>query len=108
MDQQQDPNQPPQRVDMTHLLGKIKNTQYARLPDSTMTICVLYLHNGHVVLGKSACVDPEAFNQAEGEKYAFEDAINNLWPLEGYLLQEDVYRFRLLQESPPNKPVEPQ
>lgn len=91
MDQPQEP-QLPNRVDITHLLSKVANTQYAVLPNSTVTLCVLYLKNGHVIVGKSACVDPGSFNQAEGEKYAFEDALNELWPLEGYLLQEDRHR----------------
>lgn len=84
--------QPRTRVEITDLYDKIIRTDYARVEDTTMTLCVLHLKNGHTVIGKSACVDPKQFNQALGEKYSFEDAINNLWPLEGYLLQEDIYR----------------
>jgi len=82
----------PNSVTITSMAEKINEVHYATLPNTTMTLCVLYMKNGHVVVGKSACVDPANYNQALGEKYAYEDAINQLWPLEGYLLSEDIYR----------------
>lgn len=89
MDKQQDTL--PTKVDLTDMMAKVERTDYARLSDGKTTLCVLHLKNGYTIVGKSACVDPANFNVAVGEKYAYEDAINQLWPLEGYLLAERRY-----------------
>lgn len=49
------------------------------------------LVNGFTVLGRAACVDPANFNMELGRKYAREDAADQLWKLEGYLLQNTLY-----------------
>jgi hypothetical protein len=82
----------PVRVTLDGMQAKVKSTTYTRLPDTTTTICQLTLENGYTVLGTSACVDPKQYNQALGEKYAYEDAINKMWPLEGYLLAEQRFQ----------------
>lgn len=51
-----------------------------------------FLPNGFQIgYGESACVDPNEYKQADGEKYAKErcitNASNKLWELEGYLLK---------------------
>lgn len=56
------------------------------------TICSLRLKNGFTVRGESACVDPANYNKELGEKYAYEDAIKNLWPLMGFALKDRLYR----------------
>jgi len=43
------------------------------------------------MINKMREVDPAKFNQALGEKYAYEDAINKMWELEGYLLSNEIY-----------------
>lgn len=92
------PETKPQRtaVSLNDIQGKVKKTTYTVLPDTTTTICQLHMENGYVILGTSACVDPTKYNQALGEKYAYEDAyedaINKAWPLEGYLLAEEIYQ----------------
>ena len=65
---------------------------YTVLSDYRTTICQLTLRNGFTVIGKSACVDVRNYNQALGEKYAYEDAISKVWELEGYLLKETLYQ----------------
>ena len=90
-----DPNQPPSQrtaVSLSDILNKVKKATYTVLPDTTTTVCQLHMENGYVILGTSACVDPAKFNQALGEKYAYEDAVNKAWPLEGYLLAEEIFR----------------
>jgi hypothetical protein len=79
-------------VSLNDIQGKVKKTTYTVLPDTTTTICQLQMENGYVILGTSACVDPAKFNQALGEKYSYEDAINKAWPLEGYLLAEEIFQ----------------
>lgn len=54
------------------------------------------LKNGFTILGRAACVDPNNFVLAVGRKYAREDAANQLWRLEGYLLQEKLFKEDLV------------
>ncbi len=86
------PETKPQRTTVTleDIQRKVKQTTYTVLPDTTTTVCQLRMENGYVILGTSACVDPTKFNKAIGEKFAYEDAINKAWPLEGYLLAEEL------------------
>lgn len=79
------------RVTVTDMEAKMKNVEYHILPGTTMTICQITMENGYVVLGSSACVDPENFNEALGEKYSYEDAVSELWSLEGYLLAQERF-----------------
>ncbi len=55
-----------------------------------LSICILVMQNGWTVIGKSACAAPENFNAELGRKFAYEDAIRQVWPLEGYLLRETL------------------
>lgn len=52
-----------------------------------LTVCVLVMKNGFTIIGKSAPADPENYNRELGEKFAYEDAVRQLWPLEGYRLR---------------------
>lgn len=79
-------------VTIASIHNKIKAAIYTLLPDGRTTIYQLTLENGHTVIGKSACVCAENYNQALGEKFAFEDAVNSIWPLEGYLLHEKLFQ----------------
>lgn len=55
-----------------------------------LTICILVMKNGFVLIGKSAPASPGNFNKELGEKIAYEDAIRQLWPLEGYALKNKL------------------
>lgn len=55
---------------------------------SLLTFCVLVLKNGFTVTGESACASPENFDAELGRKIARQNAINKIWPLEGYMLKE--------------------
>lgn len=55
------------------------------------TVISYRLPNGFSVLGRSACVDPANFDPELGRKYAYEDALSQLWQLEGYRLQCRLY-----------------
>lgn len=78
-------------VSLNDIESKVTRTVFSVLPDTTTTICQLFMENGYVILGTSACVDKTKYNQALGEKYSYEDAINKAWPLEGYLLAQQMY-----------------
>jgi hypothetical protein len=87
------PNEPVKRtsVTTTDMQEKTKKVEYYVVPDTTTTLCFMHLHCGFLITGKSACVDPAKFNQALGEKYAYDDAINKMWELEWYLLSNEIY-----------------
>jgi len=82
------------KVNLESMLGKIKGITYTLLPDNKTTICQLTLENNYTVNGHSACVDITNYNKDLGEKYAYEDAVKQLWPLEGYLLAENIWKTK--------------
>lgn len=49
------------------------------------------LECGFTVTGRAACVDPKNFDLEFGRKIAREKAEDQLWALEGYRLQWDLY-----------------
>lgn len=53
-----------------------------------LSICILVMRNGFTVIGKAAPASPENFNRDLGRKYAYEDAVRQLWPLMGYSLRD--------------------
>lgn len=53
-----------------------------------LSICIVVMRNGFMVIGKSAPASPENFDPDLGRRFAYEDAIRQLWPLEGYALRE--------------------
>jgi hypothetical protein len=57
---------------------------------SLLTFCVLVLRNGFTVTGESACASPENFDAELGRKIARQNAVNKIWPLEGYLLKQQL------------------
>ena len=76
------------KVTIEKIESKIKGETYLVLPDGRTTLCILDLENGYTIKGLSACVDPAEFDLSLGREYAFEDALRQIWPLEGYLLAE--------------------
>jgi hypothetical protein len=63
-------------------------------PARLLTLCVLVLDNGWTIVGKSAAASPANYNRELGQRLAREDAIRQMWPLEGYRL-----RSRLAAEA---------
>lgn len=55
-----------------------------------LSICLLVMDNGFTVIGKSAPASPENFNPELGRKFAYEDAIRQLWPLMGFELRSHL------------------
>lgn len=79
----------PNRVTLDSMIAKIVTEDYIHPPTIPhMTICVITLANGFALVGKSAPADAENFNLELGRKFAKEDAIRQMWPLEAYALRE--------------------
>lgn len=55
-----------------------------------LTLCVIVTKAGFTIIGKSAPASPENFDADKGRIFAREDAIRQLWPLEGYALREKL------------------
>lgn len=57
-----------------------------------VTVVVAKLPNGFTIVESSACVDPANYDEELGAEYCKKRIENKLWELEGYLLQEELYR----------------
>lgn len=83
------------RVTREGMEARLASCEYLRI-GATVTLCHLTLDNGYSVRGESACVNPANFDQALGEKYAYENAFSKLWPLFGFALAEERFRVGLV------------
>lgn len=82
------PQDPKVSLTLADILDTIQRADYVVLPNSTTTVCQLTLKNGYTVIGTSACVDPRKFNKAIGEQISYDNALDKIWELEGYLLKQ--------------------
>lgn len=80
-------------LESLHALADSGHTEYNHLA-GTLTHCTITLPCGFQVTGESACIDPGNYDEALGREIARKKAINALWPLEGYLLANDIYRAK--------------
>lgn len=80
------------RVTLESMGAKIVKIEY--LYHKHLTICILEMQNGFFVVGESAPASIANFDADLGRKFAYENAIRQLWKLEGYALRD-----RLSQED---------
>ena len=76
------------RLNPAHIDNTILAEQYHVFTGTVTTVCCLTLRNGFTVIGKSAPVSSDNFNEEIGRKVARDDARGQIWALEGYLLKE--------------------
>jgi hypothetical protein len=69
---------------------KEKIAQIDYIYKETFTICLITMQNGFIVNGTSAPASKDNYNQEVGERFAYDNAFRQLWPLEGYLLRETL------------------
>lgn len=69
-------------------------------PLSLLTFCVLTLRNGFTVTGKSSCASPENFDAEIGRNVARADAVQQVWPLMGYQLKEQLFQAQKPAQNP--------
>lgn len=82
-----------QKLTLDHLKSLIVNAEYHCF--GTMTACVLTLKNGFKVMGESACINADNFDEAIGKQVAYDDAVEKIWELEGYLAVQRNYEATL-------------
>lgn len=85
----------PKCVTKEMIKAKVKSCTFTKLPSAKSVICELVMKNGFSIAGRSACVSLEEFDWEEGKRIAYEDAINKIWPMEAYLLQQQRYEAGL-------------
>ena len=73
----------------------IKYFEYWVVPNTTTTVCAMVLQNNYVVIGKSAAASMANFDEDIGRKVAYDDAREQIWALEGYLLKEKLYKGQI-------------
>jgi hypothetical protein len=81
------------RLTPENLDAVIKSAEYHVFSNKT-TVCCLTLRNGFTVVGVAACVDSANFREQIGRDVSFTKARNEIWPLEGYLLQQHLFERR--------------
>jgi hypothetical protein len=70
----------------------IKYTEYWVVPNTTSTVCAMVLQNNFVVIGKSAAASMVNFDEEIGKKIAYDNAREQIWQLEGYLLKDKLFK----------------
>ncbi len=78
------------RVTPEMLDAEIVDEDYHVFPRSCLTVCCLTLKNGFTVTGQSACASPENFNAELGRKIARQNARDEIWPLLGFRLRDQL------------------
>lgn len=100
------------KVTDEEVANAIVEESYTVLPDGKTTVCQLTLDNGFTVEGMSACVSPQNFDPVKGNRYSRQRALDKVWLLLGFRLQERLWRLpkavpRTEQDlAYPSKPVE--
>ena len=71
------------KVSKDQVMAAIVDKSFTLLPCGRTTICTLTLESGFTVRGEASVVDLTEFIQELGEKYAYEDALKQVWQLLG-------------------------
>ena len=79
----------PEKLSPEHIEGMIVDEAYFFTPKST--ICVLILKNSFEVIGTAGVIRPELNDPAIGRKVSRQKAVDQVWLVEGYLLQQKIY-----------------
>jgi hypothetical protein len=79
------------RLTPDHINSTIKYCEYWVVPNTTTTVCAMVLQNNFVVIGKSAAASKANFNEVIGKQVAYDDAREQIWNLEGYLLKQTLF-----------------
>lgn len=78
-----------------NICGKEEDADYTLFSGTLHTVCCIKLPNGATVIGESVCASKEIFDARKGRTYAFENAKEKVWELEGYSLCEKRYQAGL-------------
>jgi len=77
------------RVTLAGMEAKIVHTTFYN--HDLLTMCVLTMENGFYVVGESAPASRDNYDPELGRKFSYENAIRQLWKLEGYALRDRLF-----------------
>lgn len=77
--------------DIDYAIESARQVHCHRVPDTTTTIVAVTLGNGFTVIGKSAAVSPENFDEEVGVQVAMDDVRDQLWELLGFRLKQALW-----------------
>jgi len=70
--------------------AQVPSETYTVLPSGKVLVCELLLRNGFSVRGEASVVSKENFDEEIGRKVSRAKAVQEIWQIEGYLLQEKL------------------
>lgn len=79
------------RITPDHIKSLVVGETYTVLPSEKVMVCELTLKNGFSVRGEAAAVSKANFNETVGRAISYNNALEKIWQLEGYLLQQKLY-----------------
>lgn len=79
------------RLTPDHIDAVIASETFTALPSGKVMVCELLLRNGFSVRGEASVVSKENFNEEVGRDISRKRAREQIWQLEGYLLQERLW-----------------
>lgn len=56
------------------------------------TVCIVLMENGYTVVGTSTPAAVENFNPDLGRKFAYDQCLQKLWPIMGYVLRDHLHQ----------------
>lgn len=80
----------PLSITEEHVTSRITGIAFWQPKGTTLTVAAVFLVNGTIVVGHSACVSPSNYIEEVGQELAVADARRQIWALEGYLLKEEL------------------
>lgn len=80
------------RLSPENLDAVIGRTTFTVLPSGKVMVCEITLVNGFTVRGEASTVSKANFNEEIGKDISYKNAREKIWQLEGYLLQDKLYK----------------
>jgi len=80
------------RITEESIKARIDKVEYVL--HGQLTICIITMKNGFMVNGVSAPASPTNYDEAVGQRYAYDNAFKQLWQLEGYLLRDALSQHK--------------
>ena len=68
------------------------NMHVWRVPDTTTTVVAVTLPNGYTVVGSSACISPDMYDEQTGIDIAVAEISDKVWDLLGYSAVESNFK----------------
>jgi hypothetical protein len=78
------------KVTIEHIASLVKDVAY--ISHDTTTVAILTVENGFKFIGTSTPASAENFDREVGKRYAYDNAIKQIWTHEGYLLRELLHQ----------------